>query len=81
MEVVSTSTGHRVACLDVEVWLKDDQATVVHVTEFKCQRRFRLLVAVNSLADQGLVLLFDVATSMVVKTIEIPQQVCPKDFL
>ena len=75
LEVVSTSTGQRVACLNVEHWLRDAVANIVCVREFHCQGCTRLLVAVNRSTEQGMVVLLDVPTSLVVRVIETPQQV------
>lgn len=75
LEVLNTSTGNRIASLHVEHLLKDEQASIVAVCEFSRQGRALLLIAVNGASVQGLVLLLDVATSMVVKVVEVPQQV------
>ena len=75
LEVVNTPTGQRVASLDVEHLLRDAAAKIVGVCEFRCQGRARLLVAVKRSAEQGMVVLLDVPTSMVVKAVEVPQQV------
>lgn len=75
LEVLATSSGNRVASLHVEHLLKDEQASIVVVCEFSRQGRTLLLVAVNGASEQGLVVLLNVATSMVVKAVEVPQQV------
>ncbi|KAK7496763.1 hypothetical protein BaRGS_00011972, partial [Batillaria attramentaria] len=75
LEVISATTGLRVASLQVAQQLRDEQATVACVCEFRCQGRARLLVGINGAAEQGMVVLLDVASSMVVKAMQIPQQV------
>lgn len=75
LEVVNTTTGYRVTSLHVEHLLKDKQASIVQVCEFPCQGRARLLVGVNGTSEEGLVLMLDIASSLIVKAVKVPQQV------
>ncbi|KAL8578235.1 hypothetical protein ACOMHN_040996 [Nucella lapillus] len=79
LEVVSTGTGHRVASLDAQHLLRDEEAAVTCVCEFSCQGRQRLVAALKGSAEQGVVVLLDVASSLIVKAVEIPQQVTAVD--
>ena len=73
--MISTATGNRVAALNAEHLLRDEQATVVSVCEFPCQGRARLLVGINGSAEEGMVGLLDVPSSMLIRAVEIPFQV------
>ncbi|KAK7093209.1 protein ELYS-like [Littorina saxatilis] len=75
LEVLSTHTGRTVASLNTENLLRDMQATIVCVCEFRCHGRARLAVGVNGAAEQGTLVLLDVASSVIVRAVEIPQQV------
>lgn len=68
-------TGLRVASLQASQIQQDKEATVVCVSEFRCQGRARLLLGINGVAEQGIVCLLDLCSAMVVRAIEIPQKV------
>lgn len=75
LEVTSTHTGQRVSFLSISQLLQDPRASIVCVKEYKCQGHIWLLIACNRTVQQGLICLLNVGSSMVVKTVEVPQQV------
>ncbi|XP_076472311.1 uncharacterized protein LOC143301802 [Babylonia areolata] len=75
LEVASTSMGHRVASLNALHLLRDEDAVVTCVCEFPCQGRPHLVAALRGSAEQSMLVLLNVATSLVVKAVEIPHQV------
>ena len=76
MEVFSSSDGQRLAAWCFGVALKDQQTVITAVTEFTHDNGIKLLVATITPNTEGALLsVFDVKTSRVLKTIEVPYQV------
>ena len=75
LEVVDVQSKDRVAAWRFGKVLKDEHTSVTCVKEYEQGKSCKLLVGVCNASTSGMLCLFDVATSRVVKAIEIPQQV------
>ena len=75
LEVLDISTQNRLAAWHFGKVLKDEHTSVTCVKEFEQGKSCKLLVGVCNAAPTGMLCLFDVAASKVIKAIEIPQQV------
>ena len=75
LEVINVSTRNRVAAWRFGKVLKDEHTSITCVKEFEHGKKCKLLVGVCNASSSGLLCLFDVAASKVVKAVEIPQQV------
>ena len=76
LEVFSNSDGQRLAAWCYGVALKDQQTVITTVTEYTYDNGIKLLVAtITPNTESALLSVFDVKTSRVLKSVEIPYQV------
>ncbi|XP_060062460.1 protein ELYS-like [Ylistrum balloti] len=75
VEVVNTKTRNCLASWTFGAVLKDSHTSIASVAEYKCNQDLKLLLGVNNSSDNGMLCVFDVSLSKVVKAIEIPHKV------
>ncbi|XP_033763311.1 protein ELYS-like isoform X2 [Pecten maximus] len=75
VEVVNTKTRNCLASWTFGAILKDTHTSIASVAPYKCNQDFKLLIGVNNSSDNGMLCVFDVGLSKVVKAIEIPHKV------
>ena len=76
LEVFSNSDGQRLAAWCYGVALKDQQTVITAVTEYTYDNGIKLLGAtITPNTESALLSVFDVKTSRVLKSVEIPYQV------
>lgn len=77
LEVFSNTDGQRLAAWCYGAALKDQQTVITAVTEYTYDNGIKLLVATTTPStESALISVFDVKTSKILKSIEIPYQVC-----
>ncbi|XP_071110083.1 protein ELYS-like [Haliotis cracherodii] len=75
LEVISTNTRDRLASWQFGAVLKDVGTFITSVKELSHEGRLKLVVGLHTFSGQGMVCLLDVATSQVVKAVELPYKV------
>ncbi len=72
----STADGQRLAAFCFGVALKDLNTSITAITEYTYDFGIKLLVGTaTTTAETGLLTLFDIKTSKILKSIELPYQV------
>ncbi|XP_053378643.1 protein ELYS-like [Mercenaria mercenaria] len=77
LEVVDVSSGKRLAAWQFGRILSDEHTNVTCVEEFGVGQTLKLLVGVCNASPVGLLCVFDVSLSKVIKAVEIPHPVSP----
>ncbi|XP_021372867.1 protein ELYS-like isoform X1 [Mizuhopecten yessoensis] len=75
VEVVNTKTRDCLASWTFGAILKDSHTSIASVAQYNCNQDFKLLLGVNNSSDNGMLCMFDVGLSKVVKAVEIPHKV------
>ncbi|XP_064642421.1 protein ELYS-like isoform X2 [Lineus longissimus] len=74
LEVVNSSTSERIAAWSFGSVIKDTKTTIMCVVEYEYDGVPHLLVGLDT-SNNGMICIFDIKTSKIVKAIEIPEKV------
>ena len=81
LEVVNLSSANRVAAWCFGAVLKDHRMTVTCVAEYFYSNSLKLLVGLKTPAEKGMLCVFDVKRSKVIKAIDVPYKVSEVIFI